>query len=380
MSKVTIQPSSYRVMFDVKPLAFDIDTGAAADVTGLQTSVAALTAQVGVITAAMTAANLFPKVGAWEFRDHMPTLPGTTTVLPAGLEYKVADLTQPDTTLRGAGMRVTLFDGQGGVDKGHRLAWGKGFFHVSTGPATIKDVGFIDTLRDPGGTSDGEDSVYGEGWTGLLTFERVALDGQENGVFAPIGATGMGVLIDQCVFGRNRANGNNDGRSHDIYVCGASLTVTSSVFCGTSRGNTIKSRSPKVSVSNSYVGRTNGRWIDLPGNTAFTSQGNTYVTEVGAGSGNAIGVFDEGDMTNPGPSSWVSTGDAFYFSRAQEVIWNNDPNLTLQFVNPVLKWIGKPGDTPPVLSLTGNITGLRQLTADDRVDAAPPIPADPAMV
>lgn len=322
----------------------------------------------------------------WELADHLPAKAGDTVMVPAGTELTPVHIPVP-ATIQGAGMRSSLADGRGGVDAGHRLAWGKGFYHVGDAGTVIADMGFLESGRDRGGKSDGETSVYAEafGTLGTITYLRDAFDGQENGVFTPTAHKGDGpganvdVIIDHSVFGRLAANGENDGSSHDIYSNGHSLTVRGSVFVGNSRGNTIKSRAPRVDVSGSYVARSNGRWIDLPAHTAFTSIGNTYVQRDDAGSNNAIGVFDEND-NNEGTaaSSFLSTGDTFCLAGTRNpVIWNNDPALTMQFVNPVLHWAGAAGANPPQFNIQGQVSGLRTLTEADRVDACPDAPSDP---
>lgn len=322
---------------------------------------------------------------AFEVADHIPAAGGTVTA-PAGAEYKVMH-SDFGFNVQGAGMRATTFDALGGVDGGHRLAWGKGFYHFSAGPATFTDFGFLDSARNYDGSSDGETSVYGENWptAAELTFKRVAFDGQENGLFCPASKT-MHVVLDQTVFGRVKANGNNDGRAHDIYCNVDRMDILNSVFVGNSRGNTIKSRGANVSVSDSYVARCNGRWLDIPTHAAVNSTRTIYVTLPGCNVQNAMGFFDENDTsqdaTTNGPGSFTSDGDTFYFSRFNEVIWINDPNAVVQFKNAKVFWIGPPGGQKPGVTIQGpgKLTGDNPFVFTDanRVDAAPPVPADPA--
>ena len=286
-------------------------------------------------------------------------------------------------TFVGQGMRKTILDGQGGIGAGHRLSFGKGIIHVA-GTVTLQGLGFING-GGADGVSDGECGVYAEGASGVLTVVLCAFDGCEDGVFAPPGNL-MTYILDRCVFGRTAANGLADGRSHDTYVGAENFVIKGSVFCGTSNGNTIKSRSPKVDVTDSFVARSNGRWIDLPGATDLTTSRNTFVTLAGASSGNAFGINDEGDgNVQPGKSgSWLSTDDTFIFSRTTETLWFPDANTRVEFVRPVVQWAGPKGSAPPSIEVRAPagftfVGGVNPfvLTEANRLDAFPAIPADP---
>ena len=257
-------------------------------------------------------------------------------------------------------------------------------------PLTIQDMGFNDTGRLQGqGNSDGETSVYAEGFAarGALTLLRDSFDGQEDGVFCPASTT-IDTVIDSSVFGRTAPNGLNDGRSHDIYCSSLTLTVRNSVFVGSSRGNTIKSRSATVNVSNSFIARFNGRWIDAPAASVWNSTGNTYVSLPGTTSQNAMGFYDEVDTSQdaivPHHGTFTSTNDTFIFSRFNEVIWINAADAVVQFSGAKVFWIGARGSNPPTVTIQGpgSITGSNPFspaafTEANRLDAAPGIPADP---
>lgn len=285
-------------------------------------------------------------------------------------------------TFVGAGMRQTILDGQRGVGAGHRLSFGKGIIHVST-TFTARGIGFV---NGGGGdnTSDGETSVYAEDFTGpgTVSLEYCAFDGNEDGIFSPAGGSRALVtyLINYGVFGRLVPNGDPDGLSHDTYICAHKFEVRNSIFCGTSAGNTIKSRSPNVLVEDSFVGRRHGRWIDLPGATDLVTSRNTFVTFPDCTSRNAFGLNDEGDdAVNPGQfGSWISTDDTFYFSRWEEAIWLKDPRIVPVFIRPVVFWIGAPGATPPNVVFPDNaFASPFVFTEANRVSAAPDVPPDP---
>lgn len=287
-------------------------------------------------------------------------------------------------TFIGQGPRVTILDGQGGIGAGHRLSFGKGILHVS-GPVTVRNVGFI---NGGGGdrVSDGETSVYAEDFLapGTVSLEYCAFDGNEDGIFSPAGGSRalVNYVIDHGVFGRVTPNGDPDGLSHDTYICAHTFTVRFSIFCGTSTGNTIKSRSPSVLIEDTFVGRRNGRWIDLPGATDLVTSRNTFVTFPDCTSVNAFGLNDElDDSVNPGrPGSWVSTDDTFYFARFEEQIWLRDPRIVPIITRPTVYWIGAPGSTPPSVTVKDNSWVHPFIfTEANRVDAAPPVPADPVM-
>ena len=327
-----------------------------------------------------------PDTSAWVSTARLAGLPaGSVLTLPAGTEQTMAHIPVP-MTIRGAGMRSTIIDGQGGVGAGKRLAYGKGTIHGGGG-VFLSDMGFING-GGADGNSDGEACVYLEGMDGTVTLLRLAFDGgtnAENGIFmqniknAPIDA-----IVDSCVFEKNGALGQSDGRSHCMYVSGRSVLVTRSIFHGKVNGNILKCRGPKMDViDNPYIARNNGRWIDTPGGCVVNSKGNTYVTLPEASSSNALGFYDENDdNANPGqPGSFTSANDTFYFSRGSETIWINNPNTRVEFITPKIFWIGNPGATPPSVEIRGpgTLAGVNPFVFNDanRVANAPPVPADP---
>lgn len=306
-------------------------------------------------------------------------VPGGTLTLPAGIVKAILNANVPQI-ITGAGMRATILDGQGGVEAGHRLSFGKGVVHAMAS-LQISDVGFIN--GGSGGTSDGGAGLWvGDDATPIdLTATRCAFDGNENGFFCPSG-TPANVLLDRCVFGRNAPNGLSDGRSHDIYAGPLHLRIIKGVFVGNSVANTIKVRGGELVLEDTYVGRGNGRWLDMPGGTVATSTRNLYVTNPGAGSANAFGLFDENDAADaPGPGSFTSTDDTFVFSRASETWWINHADSLVTFIRPKVMWIGAKGSTPPSVAIQGpgSITGGSPFvfTEANRLDNAPPVPPDP---
>ncbi|HEY0203325.1 MAG TPA: carbohydrate-binding domain-containing protein [Acetobacteraceae bacterium] len=310
----------------------------------------------------------------------LPTLvAGGTTTLAAGTYINPLHVPVPQT-IQGQGMRKTILDGRKGVGGGHRLAWGKGSIHAGA-PVLISDIGFINGGGGDG-KSDGEAGAYGEGFSGLMHLLRCAFDGNENGVFLPnVSLADVDLLIEACVFGRNIPNGLADESSHNVYASGKSVTIRRSIVLA-SLANTIKIRGPRLMLEDSYLTRL-GRWVDCPGGTVAVSNRNTYVTPPDCPSQNAFGFYDEGDgNANPGQDgSFTSTDDTFYFSRFHEVIWINNPATKVQFINPKVHWIGPAGSNPPGVTIQGPgaLVGDNPFvfTAENRVDAAPPIPDDP---
>ena len=305
---------------------------------------------------------------------------GKVDSIPAGTWTNHLDV-PPEAqnyTIKGTGRLATALDGQGGAGSGHRLSFGKGTIHTRAVNTVVQDLGFVNG-GGADGVSDGEAGFYvGDGQTGLATVRRCDFSNNENGIFAQAGSGDL--LIDTCSFGVNGANGLNDGRSHDNYVCGASVAIVNSYYVGNSRGNQIKTRSRLLSVKGTYVGRTNGRWIDMPGGTDANSSNNTFVT-LGTTSQNAFGLDDELDDTvNPGKAgSFLSVDDAYYFQRFTEVFWINHAAARVEFVRPRVFWIGQAGATPPSVVIQGpggivNTVNPFVFDESNRVGAAPPPP------
>jgi hypothetical protein len=309
--------------------------------------------------------------------------PGQTINVPAGTFTGVIATDQP-ITVKGTGMRKSILDGQRGVGAGHRLAWGKGIIHAGAN-ITVQDVGFVNGGGGDG-SSDAESGFYAEGFDGTATLLRCAFDNCEDGIFVPnVGLANVDLVIDGSLFGRNGPNGLNDGRSHDLYVSGRSVTIRNSIFVGNSRGNTVKCRGPKLLLENNWIARVNGRFVDLPGGTDAISRGNTYLSIPGGNVQNAFGFYDENDAgVSSSPGSFDSDGDTFYFQRSQgngEVIWVANPGFKASFKNAKVFWIGAKGAPPPVVTIQGSLVGDNPfLKFDDsnRVDTAPAAPADPA--
>ncbi len=360
-----------------------IDDGLAAIGTKLDAAVASLASPA---PAAAPAAPAAPASNPLWFMNQQLS-PNKLITLPEGTEPGHLHIGPENTPIvfEGAGMRKTLLDGQGGLGSGHRLSYGKGIVHTM-GPAVFRNIGFVNA-GGADGVSDGETSVYPEGFltAGQLLLQLCAFDGCENGVFAPPGgSTLVDYVLDRCVFGRNKNNGLADGRSHDTYVCSGTFRIMASIFVGNSVGNTIKTRSPRLDVSDSYIGRSNGRWLDCPGATVATSTRNTYVSLPGCASGNAMGFNDEGDNNvRPGEGAqFTSTDDTFYISRFSEVIWLAGATTRAEFIRPKVFWVGQPGSQPPSVTFTGEgqLVGANPFVFDssNRVSAPPDAPPDPA--
>lgn len=391
-----ISEGETRILAELAALKTQVAALTAPDLTPILSTTTALATSVSSLHEKLdTLLSLFsdlpteeppPPTADWPLTS-APT-EGQLVLLSPGEKLGSQHLESVGAILRGAGMRRTIIDGQGGVDFGQRLAWGKGIIHT-TRSLSLQHLGFRNagTLGAGQGNSDGEAALYIEGAEPIsVTAFSCAFDGCENGVFAPSYATPQGktlnIIIHSCVFGREAANGLNDGRSHDVYLGGERVYIASSIFCGTSRGNTIKVRGKELILENSYIGRRNGRWIDCPGNTKVTSSGCTFVT-CSQESRNAIGLFDEEDLgcaPEGQIGSWVSTNDTFIFQRWKEVIWLNGENVTAQFFTPKVFWVGAAGATPPIVEVQGpgKIIGTNPFIFGEhnRLDFLPPVPGD----
>lgn len=318
--------------------------------------------------------------------------PGGTYNVPEGIAA-CARHVGFDQSIIGAGMRKSILDGLGGIGSGHRLAWGKGILHFARdaglGPMSIliRDLGFTNG-GGADGASDGEAALYFENFEGLAHVLRCAFDGGENGIFTPTNFNGslVDLVVEACVFGRNRAIGLPDGSSHNAYIGTRSVTVKNSILLP-SNGNQWKIRGPKGDFIGNYNRRNGGRFLDLPGGAVVNSSGHIYITEPGAISNNAFGFYDENsDNANPGVAgSFTSVDDSFYFGgREQEMIWINNPNFRVEFIRPKVFWFGSKA---PVVNIAGvGMQGPGQLAGDNpflvfddsnHVDGPPPIPADP---
>ena len=387
----SVAKATFNLSIPADPLLTAIQTAVVAQGTKID----ALAAQVAATQAALTAVQvdvsailatkgLSPPPSDWPIAS---PISGGVYPLTAGTKLASQHFDVP-VVVKGAGMRATKIDGRGGIGSGFRLAWGKGVVHTSGAALRLEDLGFI---RGGGGdgNSDGEAGFHAEG-AAVAALLRCAFDGCENGVFVPP-ASAVALLVDGCVFGRASANGLADGRAHDMYVGGKSVTVRRSVFAGNSRGNIIKVRGPHLLAEDSWVGRGNGRWLDFPGGTDAVTGRNIFVTLPGAISNNAIGLYDEDDAAaSPSPGSWLSEDDTFIFSRHTEIIWNNRPDtFRVSIIRPKVFWIGAPGATPPhvvyssdaggnmPIALPGNPFTPAAFTEANRLDAAPALPNDP---
>ena len=353
---------------------------AAPDIPALLTTMQAeLDTQLGVILASVKAIAAAPPPGPPApppglNLGSLVLVDGGTTLLQEG---SYAGVLHVPVTQRivGHGMRRTIQDNSAGI----RLAWGKGGLHIMAPGCVIEDMGF---MHDGSGASDGEAGIYFENFAGPATVRRCAFDANENGIFMPDAATSLiDLLLDQCVFGRIAANGESDGRSHNTYLGGRSVKVTGGIYFP-SEGNDFKLRGPALDMADAMFIRTAGRFIDCPGGTDVVTARMMFVTPPGATGQNDFGFFDEGDTNAaPGAGSWTSTDDSFYLSRFQEVLWINNPNTKVQLIRPKVFWIGSPGSQPPSVTIMGPGTLACDnpfvFTEANRVDQAPPVPADP---
>jgi hypothetical protein len=300
------------------------------------------------------------------------------TVL-AGTYYKPFDI--PNTlrgwTINGAGGGRTIFDGQGGVGAGHRLAWGKGFVHTQS-PGTLSNIVF-QNAGGADGSGDGEAAVYAELFSsaGTLTINRCLFQNNENGIFVPAGGSGkpgagIAVVVTNSDF---IANGQSkDGQSHDLYVQGDSYTESNCNHYGNPYGNNIKVRSPVLSVTGGYHANTAGsRWIDFPNGGTATVNGGTFTIPSTSGGGNVIGYAEE-NQNNGVTGGMAFSGSAkLYIGRYNTQI-NVATGGTVSFASTVsLTWTSSGAS----ISVTngGSVTGIAFAPGSSTIGSEPAVPA-----
>ena len=137
----------------------------------------------------------------------------------------------------------------------------------------------------------------------------------------------LAVSISHSLFANN---GGPDGREHGIYIFGASLNVSNSVFCGTVGGHDIKSRAAVTTVTGStlYDGAANPNnstcnvgstsyAVDLPNGGQATLTGDQFI-QGGATQNSAIVAYGEEGNLYSNNSLYLSN-DAFVNARSRGV-------------------------------------------------------------
>jgi hypothetical protein len=238
-------------------------------------------------------------------------------------------------------------DGQGGGNDGAPgrilLAGQKGIIRAMS-PGTVKGIGFI----NGGGAdlvADGEAGLYVENFAsrGTLTVQDCMFDANENGIFAPTVA-GAGVNVDlvvnNCEFGYITSNGQTqDGFSHDVYVSCQTVTFIGCRFPGGLYGNTIKSRSPALTVNNCWVAARAGRAIDYPEGGTLVVNGGTFTSRSTAGANFFSYAIENANNYTAGVTpNPIFTGTRFVVARANTT-WNiATAGTTVQFSGCTLDW------------------------------------------
>lgn len=197
-----------------------------------------------------------------------------------------------------------------------RLAQGKGFF-LAHSPGTISKIGFWNCGGAYGrsvvyngvqyNTGDAESGIYAEFFTspGTFTIDRCTFDACENGVFIPkIGGENITFHLTNCDFSAAAPNGlSTDGLSHNVYIQAAHSIVDNCNFFDCN-GNSFKSRSPVLDISNSMMMQGLGRAIDYPDGGTLTVNNVHFVQKIwGAGETrihNFIGLSNENPSNTPG--------------------------------------------------------------------------------
>lgn len=230
-----------------------------------------------------------------------------------------------------------------------RLAQGKGFALVQCG-GTVSGLGFRDCgggytydLSHAGMPTSYEADVPSAVIDGIVVWERMGgeaavyvinansgtstfttnitrctFDGGANGIFVPNFSSGGGpgtgnqvgnltLNIDHCDFSTHFPCGNTDGGlAHNVYVNAQFVNVTNSNFYGC-YANTLKSRSPNLTITNCFLESWCGRCIDWPeggnlvvNNTTFTQKfvpsTETTTNYIGMAAENNYGILEIGGM------------------------------------------------------------------------------------
>lgn len=282
---------------------------------------------------------------------------GGTITFAAGSQYEPADIPPvfaSSITIQGTVSGSTLqsgLDGRGGVGSGaaFRLSFGKGILHVRT-PCTIQNLAF----RNGGGADkdgDGEAAIQFESFwvttSSTITIQGCSFDNNENGVFAPQNAN-INLVVTNCDFGFDSPQGQSgDGFSHDMYVNCQTVTVNNSNFYG-SLANCIKSRSPTLTINNSYISHLLDRCVDYPegglltiNNSILTSQNRDGELVVA----NYIGYQSEPNTVTINTNQDVTIADSWVTTnRFDDAIWIA-PAITMNMNNCVVQYCDSQGQS-----------------------------------
>jgi hypothetical protein len=234
--------------------------------------------------------------------------------------------------------RLCLLDGRGGIGAGFNLAGGKGVLRVQS-PGTVRGIGFI----GGGGADlahDGEAGLYAENFPAVSTLSVTdcRFDDCENGIFVPSSGSGLpgenvNLVVTNCEFGYDSSNGTSEtGGSHDVYVSGRTSAFVNCRFPGGDWGNTIKSRSPILSIVDCWIAANAGRAIDYPDGGTLTVTDSTLSSAAGANP-NFFGYANENENNHvvgvtPDP---VFTGCTIVATRASTNWWIVPADVALQF-------------------------------------------------
>ncbi len=237
----------------------------------------------------------------------------------------------------GVGAYQTIFDGRGGLGQGFRMTFGKAYLYTQA-PALVQGIQFISCGGDVLAQVSTEAALYPESFptAGTLTVQSCAFDNNANGIQSTeanpasgsAGAnTGVNVTIEinDCDFGLEAPNGvTTDGESHDFYLNCAAVVVNGCNFYG-SNANCCKSRSPSLTINNSWIRRNGDRCIDYPNGGSLTVTGTTLLAAESA----TTNFFEYG--AEIGITGWANTISNPQFNnctvintRYAELIWMNE--------------------------------------------------------
>jgi len=186
--------------------------------------------------------------------------------------------------------------------------------------------------------SDGQNAAgirdQSQGDASLIVFDSTFLSNQDGILTGHGGANPeqLKVSISDSLFANN---GTSSGQQHGIYIFGASLQVSNSVFCGTTVGHDIKSRAAVTTVTGStlydaaadpndpvcHVGSTSYA-VDLPNGGAVSLSNDQFVQGAATQNSTIVAYGEEGDLHST--NSLTVSDDSFVSSVAGYGIW--DPN------------------------------------------------------
>ena len=241
----------------------------------------------------------------------------------------------------------------------YRLKFGKAFALVNS-PGTIRGLGFWycggaygrSVIGNNGelNLGQGEAGIYAEGFISLstLTISHCTFDGNANGIFTPHGNAGdpaFNVIlnIDHCDFSAQVQNGATvDGLSHNVYISNHQIIVDTCNFYDCN-GNSFKSRSPNVAISNSFLMQGAGRAIDFPDGGLLAVSNSTFSQKAYTGGGtrihNFIGIANESSGNGRGDATFTNcTVDIAY-----EATFLMRSGSTAVWTTPTINWYSSNG-------------------------------------